>query len=222
MCYKLVMPVMDFGLYIGGYPTTIEANGQPLDVTVHFARVGGRMTCVGLDIRSFRSFGSNPPEGMSRLLPVRMNLTEITSPLLRAVPTATVIEKASADFRSGILGALDRQVGDLNGMGVLGALAGAGRPQVNAILDGPSARRRGPKPQLDDTALRDVVARAYLDAPSKRVQAVQEALRTSELTKGIFMGHESREQASKAVVAARCRHFIPPAKRGGKQGEEQS
>src|SRR4051794_20146623 len=152
--HGLVRPVLQIGHACDGLwplhrwlPTTIEANGQPLDVTVHFARVGGRMTCVGLDIRSFRSFGSNPPEGMSRLLPVGMNLTEITSPLLRAVPTATVIEKASADFRSGILGALDRQVGDLNGMGVLGALAGAGRPQVNAILDGPSARRRGPKPQ---------------------------------------------------------------------------
>ncbi len=201
------MPVIESGRYIGGHSQTVEVNGQPLEVTAHFAHVRGHVRCVGLDIRGFSSvFGFEAPEDRGQVLPVQGRWTEITSLLVRGVHAAAVIEKASAGMRSGILAAIAEEV----------------RPQIDAFLDRPAPRRRGPKAQLDDVALRDVVAPAYRAGGRKPVQAVRNALATSEQTRPIFRGVVSKDQASKAVVAARRRGFLPPADRSRRHMKEQA
>lgn len=216
------MPKIDSGLYLGGYLTTTQVDGQPLEVTVHFARVRGRMTCVGLDVRSFTfAAGAEPPAVMSTILPVGMNLTKITSSVLRGVKTAEVVDAAAAKLSSGILDAIDARTEELLQAGAPVAVAEEVRPRVDAILERP-VRRRGPIPQLNDTVLRDVVAQTYLNAARTPAQAVREALKTSDLTKDIFKGHVSDDQARKAVAAARRRHFIPPATQPRQHREEQA
>lgn len=217
------MPTIESGLYLGGYVTTAQVDGQPLEVTVHFARVRGGVACVGLDVRSFTAAATvGPPEPMSTVLPVGVNLTKITSSVIRGVQTAQVIDAAAAGLRAGILDAVEGRMEDrAQTDATAGVPADDVRPRVEKFLDQP-VRRRGPDRQLSDTVLRDVVARAYLDAARKPAQAVRDALKASELTRHIFKGRVSDDQARKAVGAARRRGFIPPATLPRQHREEEA
>jgi hypothetical protein len=212
---------MDRGNYLGGWPTTVEVNGRQLEVTAHFAIVGGRMTCVGLDVRSFWSpIGFRPPEDKEQIFPVGLEWTEITSPLLRGVRTAEVIESAYETSGSAIRSVLDSVVGSLKEAGVPDGVADQMGPQLDALItkDIPG-RRRGRKPLLDDDVLRDVVAKTYQEAPRKPVQAVREALAAAVPA---YKGAVSPDVARKAVATARARGFIPPANSGRQRQEGRS
>lgn len=176
------------------------------------------MTCVGLDVRSFWSpAGFDPPADRTLVRPVGEDWIEITSPLLRSVRTAEVIAAAFDASRAAIDGALGHVIEDLKALGVSDAVADELGPQLEHLLTPEAPKRRGPKPQLDETALRDVVAQAYLTAARKPVQAVRQALEDS----GLLRPPVTPDQARKAVVNARARGFIPPATRARTRAEEQ-
>lgn len=187
--------------YVGPVQVRTQAGGQPLSVDVHLAQVRGRMVCVGLDVRSFEA-GEEGSTGQ----PLDGDWRPITSPVMRALPTATVIEQALGQVRDEfgfVFGHLDRDK----------------YPELLAQVEGyftPPARRRGPKPVIDDELLRDVVAPAYRMGGRRPVQAVKTALEAA----GVHKGRVSIDQARKAVVAARSRGFIPPYDRG-KQGNAE-
>lgn len=220
--------------YYGAVPTEVVIEGKVFWVNVHLAQVDGRFVCVGLDLRSFyeptpgvaeiageapsaqrtqavirhlraqRSDGEAP----TVVVPTNDTFVEITSPIVRALRTSEVIETAQAPIRE-----LLRQVADtfVREMGLQGA--------ADVIL-GPWQRevpKRGPRPLLDEQALRDVVAATYRVSPKRPVQAVREALESS----GLLGSRVTIDQARKAVMAARARGFIPPAKRPARtEGEK--
>lgn len=223
LCYKRAMPVVTRGRYLGRFPTTVEVNGRKLEVTAHFAAVGGRMTCVGLDVRSFWApVGFEPPDDKESILPVGEEWVEITSPLVRGVKTAEVIDTA---FKQGVAAtavALDRIADSLDEAGASSTASPEElervRTQVERLLSKEAPRRRGPKPLLGDDVLRDVVAKTYMGAPRKPVQAVREALAAAVPA---YKGEVSPDVARKAVATARARGFIPPASSGSRRQKEQ-
>lgn len=191
--------------YLGGpgmaVDVDVEVNGHQLKATVHFALVEARLTCVGFDVRSF----TRGPEGV--IGPVGGAWTEITSPLLRGIRSAAVIAEAAVSERGRIhelYEQLQREYPDLLAPEFV-------REGIEPVIYGEDEKpRRGPKPLLDDAALRDVVAPAYLMAARKPVQAVREALAAAIPA---YKGEVSSDIGRKAVSAARARGFIPPAKR---------
>lgn len=198
--------------YLGGWPMIVEVGGRSLSVTVHLAVVRGRMTCVGIDVRSFSpKIGVRAPSELVDVEPMDGDWVEITSPLFRSVRTAEVIEAAVKQWQSGI--------GEFVERAAVSALA-IGHPELaEKLMDGigrlvgeepPVPPRRGPKPLLDETILRDVVAPTYLMAAKKPVQAVRLALAEAVPA---YKGNVSPDVARKAVATARARGFIPPVRR---------
>ncbi len=59
-------------------------------------------------------------------------------------------------------------------------------------------------------------------AEPAHAQAVREALKTSDLTRHIFKGHVTNDQARKAVAAARRRGFIEPVMQPRQHLKEQA
>lgn len=183
--------------YVGPVQVRTEAAGQPLVVDVHLAQARGRIVCVGLDVRAFTS-----GDGPNGTRPLGDEWRPITSPVMRALPTATVIEQALSQVRDEfgfVFGHLDRDK----------------YPELFSQVDGyftPPAGRRGPKPAINDETLHDVVAPAYRMGGRRPVQAVKEALEAA----GVHKGRVSIDQARKAVAAARAKGFIPPYEGRGK------
>lgn len=191
--------------YQGAFPLDVWLDDDLLRVTVHFALVEGQLTCVGLDIHAFTSpDGFRPPKNAERkVVPIGGDYVKITSPLIRKLRVAEMVEAAMEQAR----GVMTRILEDWG-------------PELGSVGDsnwqrmfGEQPRKRGPKPVLDDAALRDVVAVAYRSAASKPVQAVRRAMAEQV---PFYKGTVTPDQARKAVVAARARGFIPPAKRSGK------
>jgi hypothetical protein len=199
------------GLYCGSADTTVVINGSTFWVGVHMALVDGRFRCVGIDVRSFvEDLGDSPRRGVKRL--TNDGWVAITSPVIRSLRVAEVIERAQRPMRDLLLETVD-------------ALTEAhGRPAdeppgqlVDHVL-GRDKPRRGPRPQLDDEALRDVVAAAYRLALNRPVQAVRLALEES----GALRRPVTIDQARKAVATARAKGFIPPATPPRSRQEDQS
>lgn len=227
--------------YIAPVPTRVEIDGQLFSVHVHLAVLRGRIACVGIDLHSFFEFDPELHDKVAKLedptgdpavdaaltavagwdtpstakaetvmLPTNETFVEITSPIVRSLRTSEVIESAVAPMRD-----LLRKIAD-----DLARLDPRVEPIVNVVEEqwgegSPPGKRRGPRPQLDDTVLREVVAATYRVAGKRPVQAVRKALEES----GALRPPVTIDQARKAVAAARARGFIPPAKRTtGQQG----
>lgn len=221
--------------YYGAVPTEVVIDGEVFWVNVHLAQVDGRYVCVGLDLRSFyeqtpgaseligRPLDEQRAEAVIRnlkaqrsggeakavMVPTNETFVEITSPIVRALRTSEVIETAQAPIRD-----LLRRVAE--GFAQDPSL----RPAADIIMRPwqQEPPKRGPRPLLDDQALRHVVAATYRVTPKRPVQAVRQALEAS----GLLGQRVTIDQARKAVAAARARGFIPPAKTGRQRQEEHS
>lgn len=183
--------------YNGPVRVSTDVGGEPLVVDVHLATVNGRVVCVGLDVRTFEL-----DEASERAMPLGGAWRPVTSPLMRGLPTATVIESALSQVR-----------GDFDF--VLGHLDKAKYPDLVSQVEGwfvSGQKRRGPRPAITDEVLRDVVAPTYRVGGRRPVQAVKEALEAA----GVHKGRVSIDQARKAVAAARTKGFIPPYEGRGK------
>ncbi|WP_147251479.1 hypothetical protein [Blastococcus sp. TBT05-19] len=194
-----------------------EVGDHVLLVWVHLALVNERVTCVGFDVRSFipkvYEAGSAVAGWAHEMYPTNDNYVEITSPLIRGLKVAQIIERALTMMKSKdawderFLVAKAPTTVDLSSFDLQSVVDGFFTPAD-------AGPRRGPKPQLDDEALRTVVAAAYRTGGRRPVQAVQAALEES----GVLRPPVTIDQARKAVAAARARGFIPPAKRGRQAG----
>lgn len=191
--------------YLGARPTEVEISGRNFAVNVHLAWLKGRLTCVGLDVRSFREDISGDE---TRMEPTNDTWVEVNSPVMRALRTSEVIDAAQEPFRE-LVTRFTATFGPPTEGTSLANFAESLSPAPRA--------KRGPRPQLDDEALRDVVAATYRVSVRRPVQAVREALETS----GLLRPPVTIDQARKAVAAARARGFIPPAERGSKRQEDQ-
>ncbi len=78
-------------------------------------------------------------------------------------------------------------------------------------------KRRASSP-VDDETLQRVVAAAYRVGGRRPVHAVKEALEAT----GALSGPITIDQARRAVVRARARGFIPPAKSGAEREKDQA
>lgn len=201
--------------YFACLPTMVEIAGATFRVGVHLAMVRERLTCVGLDVRSFEEA---PSEGGGRARrPLNRDWVEVTSPVMRALRTSEVIEAAQAPLRGHITRTLD----------ALSNLPPLPRPLpkttatefLGRALEGlKPGRKRGPQPLLSDDTLRDVVAATYRIGGRRPVVAVRAALEAS----GALKPPVTIDQARKAVAAARAKDFIPPAERGRHAQEDRS
>lgn len=156
------------------------------------AQVNDRLTCVGLDIRAL-----NLGDSMLTLPFDLGNSTweEVSTPVLRGLPLRDVLDDALEQYRELVEGANSRA------REVIGE-----RNVTSPSSDG--SRGRGRRPQLSDEVLERVVAAAYRLGGHRPVQAVQEALQST----GALPSQVTIDQARKAVLRARARGFIPPAK----------
>src|SRR3954451_22114387 len=82
--------------YLGRTWRTIQASDRRLLAGVHLALVRGRVICVGLDLRSFEE------DHEGALKPMNAEWIEITSPLVRGVKTAQLIEEVLAEKRAAL------------------------------------------------------------------------------------------------------------------------
>ena len=183
-------------VYRGVVPVIQEIGDSRFYVGVHLALVRDRLVCVGLDLRALNLGDS--------LLTAPMDLgngdwLEITSPVLRGLSLSETIDQALATYR-GMLGELHASTGN----------AGTTRGEEPGTAT-TEPKRRGPRPQLDDETLRRIVAAAYRVGGRRPVQAVKEALEATDT----LPGPVTIDQARRAVVRARARGFIPPAKASG-------
>jgi len=197
--------------YLGSFPTMTEINGSQFVVQVHMAMSNGRMMCVGIDVRAFAEDRSTPRRSIQSELP-NGEWVSIGSPVLRGLRVAEAITAAQEPLRQTF-----REVIDL--LSEVHGPPKTGTPEeVLERFLGHEPSRRGPKPQLSDEVLREVVAATYQMAVARPVQAVRAALEQS----GSLRAPVTIDQARKAVAAARSRGFIPPVTRGRQQQEEQS
>jgi hypothetical protein len=180
--------------------------------TTSFTTSGERLIHAAI-----RRFEAPPAPGKNKPVVIPMNdrFVEVTSPVVRALRTSEVIETAQAPIRDLLLKLADSlQTTPASGLG-------EGVPQLlSESLEEPwkpmEQKKRGPRPLLDDTALRDIVAVTYRVTAKRPVQAVRVALEES----GVLGSRVTIDQARKAVAAARAKSFIPPATRVRKQQEE--
>jgi hypothetical protein len=197
--------------YFACLPTTVEIGGAKFRVGVHLAMVRERLTCVGLDVRSFEELPST--SGARTRRPLNPEWVEVTSPVMRALRTSEVIEAAKVPLR----GHIDRTLDGISKLS--GPFPKMTATQlIRGALEGPEPKRkRGPRPLLSDGTLREVVAATYRIGGRRPVVAVREALETS----GALKPPVTIDQARKAVAAARAKGFIPPADRGRPRQEDQ-
>jgi hypothetical protein len=231
--------------YFGQVPTEVEIDGKVFWVNVHLAEVDGRFICVGLDLRSFyeqdlSTLGraSQPSETGDRLIdatiraleapptpdkpkpvmvPTNDRFVEVTSPIVRGLRTSEVIEAAQAPIRDLLL-RVTRRMATAPELALSPEQADKTREVTEQFWAAPERPRRGPRPQLDDAVLQDVVAATYRVTAKRPVQAVRVALEESRALRPPV----TIDQARKAVAAARARGFLPPAKRSTGQHEDRS
>lgn len=210
---------MGEGRYIGSCPAEIEILGSRFFVDVHFARVGDRFLCVGLDVRSFYDANNHPLDddkyhpfrdrvrstGSSLdIRPINEDWVEVTSPVIRGLRPGEIIEAVQAAMRDLLREMLIKR--DLDPDEVVGE-----------ALPSKSPAQRGRRRVLSDVTLRDVVAPAYLTGGRKPVLAVRQALADA----GEYGGLVTIDNARKAVSAARRFGYIPPAAQGRRDQEDR-
>jgi hypothetical protein len=191
---------------IASIDTEVELLGAPFKVRVHFGNVGGRMACVGLDLRGFTS-----DEATRNIKPLE-GWAELNSPRLRALAIATLVDDMRKSFLDMSQAAQDRP--DLWGLQDESSQA-AFRRASKAVKAAPPVRSGRP-PMLSEDELRDVVAPAYLAGGRKPVQAVRDALERHQMPGAGRQGEVTIDQASKNVQRARQLGFIPKAAKKGK------
>lgn len=168
---------------------------------VHWARVGGQVQVVGMDLRAF--FSDDEQEATRVALEDGVHFDEpwprVSTATLRSLRFAEVAEAS----RRTLLESLETAPPPLP------ADRGS-RERTRKLLEpSPDVPRRGPTPTLKTEDLRTVVAPAYLNGGDRPVVAVHEALQGIPAMKG----RATKEQARKAVVKARALGFIPPSDR---------
>jgi hypothetical protein len=184
----------------------VELLGAPFKVRVYFGNVGGRMACVGLDLRAFTG-----DEATRDVKPLE-GWAELNSPRLRALPIATLVEDMRKLYLDMSQAAQDRP--DLWGLKDESSRA-AFRRTSKAVETAPTVRSGRP-PMLTDDQLKEVVAPAYLSGGGRPVQAVQEALERQRMPGAGPKGEVTIDQARKSVQRARQLGFIPKAAKRGK------
>lgn len=184
--------------YAGRTSDTLEIGGEPFQVTVHWAVVGGQRRCVGMDVRGFTSRQAAKADlSDARPLPGG-SWGKVTSPVIRAVPVGAVVEQAQRDAKA-----------------LAQAVAAMPLPQRQAVEQRPPGRP-GRAPRWSREVLAQVVAPAYLAAASKPSMAVLEALLA-------YVGPPAAnadpavtaDMARKAVQAARKAGLLPAANERG-------
>lgn len=188
--------------YIARMGETVVIRGRPFRVTVHWARVGGRAVCVGLDLRGFDSKAERK-RNITDAEPVDGTWGEITSPVVRGFKVAETVEmsRQNALLLGQWLAAFDDATP---------AQRVAGRRAARAMESKPERAKPGPRPLLDQAALAAVVVPAYQTGGRKPVEAVRQAL---ERHRGERV---TTEQARKAVGRARRQGLLSAYERGAK------
>lgn len=203
---------------LGPVEVSAEAAGQPLNVVVHLAEAGGRVFCVGLDLHA-------------------VDGQPVTTATVRGLRTAEVIETALAKGRAMLEVFLEGMPDEHSirpemtsaAFHATAAIEYRGTPTLNRtrpelgadvealFTPAPETRkRRGPKPLINDDALRRVVVPAYQMGGHRPVQAVKAAL----LQSGLLGNRVTIDQARKAVASARVRGFLAPATTGRRSRSE--
>jgi hypothetical protein len=177
-------------------PVTI--GGETFYARVHWARVGGQVQVVGMDLRTFFSEAENTAAAEALEGDVRHDdpWPRLTTTVLRGLRFAEVAEESRQTL-----------LRSLNAAPAPPEAERASRGRTRKAVERPANEsRRGPAPLLTTDDLRLVVAPAYLNGGIRPVEDVQQAL------KGVrSMGrHVTKEQARKAVAKARALGFIPP------------
>lgn len=169
----------------------VEIGDEMFNVRVHWARVGGQLQVVGLDLRTFWSDAEQEAtrRALAKGVDFPQPLPRLTTSVLRGLRFAEVVEQSLATAQAELPYAPEEDAK---------AVRDAARPD-------PDQPRRGPAPMLTTEDLKNVVAPAYMNGGTRPVVAVQEALKAVPA-----MGqHVTKEQARKAVVKAREHGFIP-------------
>lgn len=191
---------------VASIDTEVELLRAPFKVRVYFGNVGGRMACVGLDLRGFTS-----DETTRNIQPLE-GWAEINSPRLRALAIATLVEDMRKLYLDMSQAIQDRP--DLWGLKDDSDLAAIKRSS-KALKAAPTVHSGRP-PMLTEDDLRAVVAPAYLSGGRTPVQAVREALERHGVPGNGPKGQVTIDQARKNVQRARERGFIPKAAKRGK------
>lgn len=178
------MTAHDSDEYVGRSSESVVIDGETFMATVHWAMVGGQARCVGLDLRSFVSRTAREVD-LSDAEPLG-RWAEITTPVVRALRAAEVIETARRDRE--LLAQMIARLPDTHRQALVGA----------------PPRRPGPKSRWTPEVLRDVVAPAYrLAGRRKPAVAVQQAL-TDHWREPV-----TPDTARKGVAAARKAGYLP-------------
>jgi hypothetical protein len=163
----------------------VEVDGAVYDVTVHVATHDGTPVCVGVDVRGYKDPDNPPADGWP----------EVNTRVLKALRLPDLVA----------------QVWQLQlEASAAGPTLARGKAFGSWIGPAAEAPRRGRRRLLNADGL-VVVADAYQSTTRNRVDAVIEAL-TAHL--GYETGPEAtRDQANKAIRAARDAGLLPPSNR---------
>ncbi len=188
------------------HPTDI--GDDAFHVRVHWARVGGQMRVVGLDLRSFHTQGEGAAlrEFMESAEPVPLQEPwhDLRTTVLRGLRFSEVVEESRTEL-----------LARLKGTQAAGTpRAQAHREEVGTALE-EGKRRPGPAATITDEHLEQIVAPAYMDAgPHQPVEKVRQALVAARI-RGLGR-HVTKEQAKKAIQRARKAGLIPAYNRRNK------
>jgi hypothetical protein len=191
---------------VASIPTEVELLGATYKVRVYFGNVGGRMACVGLDIRGFAG-----DETTQDIKPLE-GWAELNSPRLRALAIATLVETMRKLYLDASQAVEDRP--DL--WGLKDESSRAAFKRASKALEAVPTVHSGRPPMLTDEELRDIVAPAYLSGGRTPVQAVQKALERHGMPGAGPKGEVTIDQARKNVQRARQMKLIPKAAKRGK------
>lgn len=178
----------------------VEIGDEMFSVRVHWARVGGQLQVVGLDLRTFWSDAEQEAtrKALAKGVDFLQPLPRLTTSVLRGLRFAEVVEQSLAKAVEDLPYAPEEDA----------------KVVRTAARTDPDRPRRGPSPGMTTEYLRTVVAPAYMDGGTKPVEQVLEAMeRQPPPPPSRMKSPFTKEQARKAVVKARALGFIPPSDR---------
>ena len=181
------------------HPTDI--GDDAFSVRIHWARVGGQMRVVGLDLRSFHAQGEGAALRVfmesAEAIPLQQPWHDLRTSVLRGLRFSEVVEESRMELLAHLKGA----------QAATSRQDKVRREEVVATLD-EGKRRPGPAATITDEHLEQIVAPAYMDAgPHQPVEKVRQALVAARI-RGLGR-HVTKEQAKKAVQRARKAGLIP-------------
>lgn len=162
-----------------------------LEVTLHFARVDGRVECIGVDVRTFRWKGEPHP---ARRLP-RTEPRPITTTDLRGLRLAEIIEVERAKLARFLFADSGDEDWDAT-------------PWAAGVVEAWEPKARG-RPRIYGPEHFAEVARVYREADARSRTPTRAVAR-----------HFGVSQAAAAKWVARCRELglLPPTTRGKARG----